>query len=693
MSKKLVIVESPSKAKTIEKYLGSEYKVIASKGHILDLPKKSLGIDEETFKCDIGVIPGKEQTVKEIQKLAKDASEIYLASDPDREGEAIAFHLQQIIKRKDCKRALFHSITKPAIIEAIKNAKELDKDTYDAQQTRRILDRLIGYKCSPVLWKKLQGGLSAGRVQSVALKIIVLREREIEDFVPEKWFEIHVGLNKDKIAFNSKFVNESVTENITKPEKLTELKRVDEILSAIKGKEFKVAKQFGSEKTINPQPPYTTSKLQQEASSKLKMKSKETMQVAQKLYENGYITYMRTDSVRTEPDALKALREQVVKNYGEKYLSKEPIIHKQKKSDSKVQDAHEAIRPTSMTNCPVFLKGKLTNDELRLYTLIWNKFMASQMAAGINEVTTVVFNVAEKFWFKSVGSIVVFDGFRKVFGDSGHSEEKATGKARSSATEDSNEEDSALPKMAVGGVLFPTKEPYSASKESNPPARYNESGLVKDLEEKGIGRPSTYATIISNISDKGYVSLGKDERFIPSEIGFKLCDFLEKHFPVQMNVKFTSETEEKLDDIEEGKTPYKNVLKVFLKGLNEEIEGTNKLPDVASVFTGKTFEKKYSKEVCPKCSKRMCVIKGKNGEFLSCEDYPACKSSMPMPSKNKVDCPSCKKNRLSIRKTKSGDDFVGCSGYPDCKFVVWSSSENFESIMKELVAKVPSKKK
>jgi DNA topoisomerase-1 len=651
----LVIVESPSKARTIEKYLGKDYKVVASKGHILDLPKKELGIDTTTFKCDLVTIPGKESIVKDIVQLSKDASMIYLASDPDREGEAIAAHLNLKIKRKDTKRALFHEITKSAIQEALKNAKEIDTDKYDAQQARRIIDRLVGYKVSPVLWKKLQGGLSAGRVQSVALRIIVIREREILNFVSEKWFDVIAPFKKDNIDFVSKYVGSTPLKAL----KIKDQAEVDRVLQDIKNKEFEVTDLEKKERITNPQPPYTTSKLQQDASSKLKMKSKDTMAFAQKLYEAGFITYMRTDSVRTEPESLKKLREMIGKVYGVKYLSETEIQHKQKKSDSKVQDAHEAIRPTSLDNSPEKMSQTLNKGEYELYKLIYDKFAASQMASSKSEVTTVTLKAGESF-FKVSGSVLVFDGFKKV-----------------GLSEDANEAEDSLPKLKVGDKLSPSKDPYSVSKESSPPLRYNEGGLIKELEEKGVGRPSTYAAIISNITDKGYVSTGKDERFVPTEIGSKLCTFLEEHFPIHVDIAFTAKTEELLDDVEEGKIGYKKVLDTFLEGLEKEIAATTVLPSIPSEGGGKTFVNKLTEHICKTCGKPMCIvdIKGKD-KFLSCSAYPACKFSCSYVSPNAIpDCPKCKKGILSERKTKNGDPFVGCSTYPApvCGFVAWNS--------------------
>jgi DNA topoisomerase-1 len=718
---KLVIVESPSKAKTIEKYLGPDYRVIASKGHIMDLPKKKLGVDLLDFSTEIVPIEGKESTISEIIKMAKDASIIYLASDDDREGESIAFHLRTVTKRLDSKRVIFNVITKSAIIDAINNPVELDQKKYEAQQSRRILDRLIGYKISPILWEKIQPGLSAGRVQSVTLKIIVKREEEILKFIPERWFDILADFSFDEIKFQSKFIGE----NKDTTSKIKDKKEVDDILASIKGLPFNITDIQTKDKILTTQPPYTTSKLQQEASSKLGFGAKQTMQVAQKLYEGieirgvgrtGLITYMRTDSVRSEPVAVDTVRQLIKDTYGESFLNKDIIVHKQKKTDSKVQDAHEAIRPANLTLSPTSIKGDLTNDEFLLYQLIWNKFIASQMSDSISEITTNTLKV-DKYFFVTKGSVLKFEGYKKVFNEL---KEK-----------DDDEEDS-LPLLTIGQSLVPTKDPYYTEKASSPPPRFNEGSLVKELEDKGIGRPATYANIISNIEDRKYVEKNKDKRYNPTELGTNLCHFLDLHFPDQMDISFTSKTEQSLDDIEEGNILYKDLLKHFWEGLFKEIEkvqialpsikregsldknsylaklieasktgikckecegeylvkkGTkgeflacSKYPEckstknfekdkkgVISIIDG--FKKNYSGELCNLCGKKMVIIEGKNGKFLSCEDYPNCKSTQAMPSK--ASCPKCKIGKLVERKTKAGKFFHGCNKYPSCDFVVW----------------------
>jgi DNA topoisomerase-1 len=649
----LLILESPSKAKTVSKYLGPGYRVIASLGHIMDLPRKTLGISDE-FELDLVPIPGKEETIKEIKLLAKGAKEVLIASDPDKEGEAIAAMIYDLIKHKNAKRVLFYEITQKAILKAIKEASGIDLLKYDSQKCRRALDRYIGYKCSPVLWDKLKGGLSAGRVQSVVLKIIVEREDKIINFVPEYWFDVLADFKKEGISFRSKYIGVSNKGSIDTTEKLRNPAEVQEIIQNVTGKSFKIVVLDKKEKIIQSQPPYTTSKLQQEASIKLKLKTKDTMLNAQKLYELGYITYMRTDSVRSEPDSLIKIRDLIKKEYGDEYVSPEVIIHKLKKTASKAQDAHEAIRPTSFELTPELARKTLNNTETQLYKLIWDKFMSSQMSSSKSEVSTVILEV-DKYLFKSSGSVLIFDGFKKV----------------SSNLDGDSDDSDALPKLAINEELIPVKTPCFTEKQSTPPPRFNEGSLVKQMEEDGIGRPSTYAAIIGNISGKMYVSLNRDDRFVPTELGNVLCSFLENYFPKQMDIKFTSKMEELLDDIEDGKISYKKVLSDFLIGLNIEIDGTKIITSIPRLGGTSSFSKKYTKEKCKICSKRMCLINGKQGDFLSCEDYPSCKGVMSIGSK--TPCSECKSGKLSEGKTKAGNCFVGCTSYPECRFVSWDS--------------------
>jgi DNA topoisomerase-1 len=572
----LVVVESPSKAKTIKKYLGKGYQVVASNGHIKDLPKSKLGVDvKDDFAIDLVPITGKKDKIERIQELAKHANHIYLAPDMDREGEAIAFHLaEEIGKKKKIFRVVFNAVTKTAVKNAIDNPTELNQPMYDSQKTRRVLDRLVGYKISPILWDKVQRGISAGRVQSVALRVIVDREEEIKKFNPEKWFSIQGELEKKNIGFEVRYYGE--TSN-----KKTELDGADaeklakKVLTDIKGKALKAIEVKKKERKQNPTAPFTTSKLQQEAANKLGFTAKKTMMIAQMLYEGvqlrdhglqGLITYMRTDSVRTEPEAMKAVREFIKKKYGKDFLSLEEITYK-KKGTSKVQDAHEAIRPTSLEFTPDEVRGDLDADQQKLYELIWNKFISSQMSQAVIDQTTVTFESHGHF-FKSNGSIIKFPGFRTVYLES-------MAEKQSKKDEDSEESDDPksglLPEISEGEIFSPKKAIDMEEHWTSPPPRFNEASLVKALEEDGIGRPSTYAAIISNIQDRGYVEK-TENRFIPTELGSVVCKMLIESFPDVMDIEFTAKVEELLDKIEEGDIHWKKVLREFWKGFELTLE-------------------------------------------------------------------------------------------------------------------------
>lgn len=714
---KLVIVESPAKAKTIEKYLGGDFKVMASMGHIKDLPQKDLGVDLSTFELTIVPIPGKEDKIKELIKAAQGADEVFLASDPDREGEAISFHLQESIKRKDARRVLFNAITKPAILEAMKNPLDLNEPKYESQKTRRILDRLVGYKISPVLWDKLQKGLSAGRVQSVALRIIVEREEEIKSFVPEKWFQIIAKLNKDAMDFEAKYYGDAIDSK----KDLEDETVVKQILEDIKDQDFIVKDVLRKEKNQNPTPPFTTSRLQQEASHKLSFPSKKTMQVAQKLYEGidikgagrtGLITYMRTDSVRSEPQAIEEVRKLIQDKYGVDYLPDTAVIHSKKKGDAKVQDAHEAIRPTHLEYPPETIRDSLDYDEFRLYSLIWNKFVASQMKPAILDQTTISFMV-NNHCFKSSGSVVRFPGFKAVFSDAADEKKGAKGE------EEEKEQTPALPLVNIEEALKPLEAPKLLEKWTQPPPRFNEGSLVKELEDKGIGRPSTYAAIIGNIIDKQYVKK-EESRFLPTDLGISLCHMLVKNFPVQMDIGFTAKMEKQLDAIEEGEQDWKVLLKEFWTNLEKTIEevkqtlpsipreprkvettgikcvkchegeyvikkgkegdflGCSRYPDCNSTSNFKKDKKgvitlverkqDYADFPCPTCGKRMVLIKGQNGKFYACEDR-TCKTTRPVPMD--IHCNVCKTGKFVERKSKNGNIFYSCNRFPDCKNALW----------------------
>lgn len=723
----LVIVESPSKAKTIKKYLGRGYQVVASNGHIKDLPKSKLGVDvKDDFALDLVPITGKKDKIERIQELAKAANIIYLAPDMDREGEAIAFHLaEEIGKKKTIHRVVFNAVTKTAVKHAIDNPTVLNQPMYDSQKTRRVLDRLVGYKISPILWDKVQRGISAGRVQSVALRVIVDREDQIKAFVSEKWFSIQGELEKKNINFEVRYYGEEAG-------KKTELdgaegeKLAKKVVADIKGKALKVIEVKKKERRQNPTAPFTTSKLQQEAANKLGFTAKRTMMVAQMLYEGvqlrdhglqGLITYMRTDSVRTEPEAMKSLRDYVSKKYGKDFLSSEEIVYK-KKGTSKVQDAHEAIRPTNLEFTPDEVRGDLDPDQQKLYELIWNKFISSQMSPAVIDQTTVTFESAGHF-FKSNGSIVKFPGFRTVYLDS-------IAEKQSRKNEESEETDEPktglLPDISEGETFQQKKSIESEEHWTSPPPRFNEASLVKALEEDGIGRPSTYAAIISNIQDRNYVEK-IENRFIPTELGTVVCKMLVESFPDVMDIEFTAKVEEMLDKIEEGDISWKKVLREFWKGFELTLEkakdemknlkkqsiptgvhcrkcadgeyqikwGKNgqflacsNYPDCNSTEDFKRtldgvihiVEKEFAKDPCPTCGKRMAIKKGKYGKFLACEEYPTCATTLPFTID--VQCPECKVGKFAEKKSRFGKLFYGCSNYPACTNAMWTKPFAFD---------------
>lgn len=716
----LVVVESPSKAKTIKKYLGRGFQVVASNGHIKDLPKSKIGVDvKSNFAIDLVPITGKGDKIKRIQELSKKAEKIFLAPDMDREGEAIAFHIAEEIGRvKDVYRVVFNAVTKDAIKKAIDHPTELNKNMYDSQKARRVLDRLVGYKISPILWDKVQRGISAGRVQSVALRIIVEREDEIKAFTSEQWFSIHGEIEKDGKKFEIKYYGDSIDQKMD----ILTLDHAQKIVSDVSGREFVVQEVKKRERKQNPTPPFTTSKLQQEAANKLGFSAKKTMMIAQKLYEGiqltehgmqGLITYMRTDSVRTEPESLNKLREYVSKRYGSDYLSSEAIIYK-KKGKGKVMDAHEAIRPTSLEFSPEVVRGDLDPDQQKLYELIWNKFISSQMAPAVIDQTSVIFE-ANGHFFKANGSIIKFPGFRTVYLEA-QAEKQSRRGDDDDQDSDESKNDGILPNIFEGEKIRPTNDPNFLEHWTSPPPRYNEASLVKALEEQGIGRPSTYAAIISNIQDRGYVDK-VENRFMPTELGTVVCKMLVQSFPDIMDIAFTAKVEEFLDQIEDGELKWKTVLKDFwnrfevtlerakdemknlkrtltptgikcLKcdngeymikwGKNGQFLACSNYPDCTSTEDFKKsldgvihiVEKEFAKESCPTCSKRMVLKTGKYGRFLACEDYPVCKTTMPVTLD--VACPECKTGKFAEKKSRFGKLFYGCTNYPDCNNALWT---------------------
>ena len=642
MSKNLVIVESPSKSKTIEKYLGGDYKVVSSKGHIRDLATTGsygLGVDiENGFKPNYVPIKGKSSVIKELKKDVKDSDMVYLASDPDREGEAIAWHLKDAlgIKDKNYKRVLFNEITHDKVIEAINNPTVIDDNLVKSQETRRILDRIIGFRLSKLLQSKI-GAKSAGRVQSVALKLIVDREREIEAFVPEEYWKI-TAIFPDYEAELFKYKADDI--------ELHNKEEADYVLDHI-GSDYTVESIEKKEKARKSKFPFITSTLQQEASTKLGFPARKTMQIAQKLYEGidleketvGLITYMRTDSIRLSDDFVKPAMKYIEENYGKKYVG----YVKQAKKNDNVQDAHEAIRPTSVLRDPLTVKKFLSNDEFKLYSLIYKRTLASLMADATVNSTTIVFDNND-YKFKTTGSILIFDGYLKVYGDYESSEDKI------------------LPEIGDNEVCSTTNV-ESTQHFTTPPSRYTEAKLIKELEELGIGRPSTYATIIDTIKSRDYVTL-EDKKFKPTEMGIETTDKLQEFFSDLINTDYTRDMEDDLDSVADGKLVWNEVLKKFYDLFE---------PRVKNAFSD--MEKKAPEETgetCPECGSPLVIRKGKYGAFTACSNYPECKYIKKEEAVvvEVCDCPNCS-GKIIERKSRKGKVFYGCNNYPKCKTAYW----------------------
>lgn len=654
MAKSLIIVESPAKTKTLKNFLGPEYDVEASMGHVRDLPKNRLGVDiEKGFQPQYVPIPEKREVINKLKEAAQKADQVYLASDPDREGEAIAWHLVETLGLQDAKRIQFNEITKSAVLEGLRNAHNINLNLVNAQQARRVLDRLVGYKLSPLLWRKVKKNLSAGRVQSVAVRLICDREREIESFVPVEYWTITARLTpKEK---NHPFDAKLVLRNGTKIT-INNQQEADELLKALEGAEYVVKSVKKTEKRRNPAPPFITSTMQQEASRKLGFSARRTMTVAQQLYEGielgeagsvGLITYMRTDSTRVAKEAQDEAREFILQNYGKDFA---PETARQV-SRKGAQDAHEAIRPTSVFRKPEDIKQFLNQDQYRLYKLIWQRFVASQMSAAVFDVVTVDI-LASDMTFRATGSTVKFQGFMKVYTE---------GKDDAQAVED--EEQPPLPEMSEGEILDLLKlTPEQHFTE--PPPRYTEATLVKALEEKGIGRPSTYATIISTIQERKYVEL-VDKKFRPTELGFIVTDQLVKHFPEIMDVEFTAGVETRLDKVEEGDLDWVKLLSDFYGPFEKDVEKALETMEKVKI------EPKVSDQVCPNCGKPMLIRESRYGEFLGCSGYPECKTTMPLNKQLDVVCPVCGQGHVVEKKSRKGKTFYGCDRYPDCTFVTW----------------------
>ena len=670
MGKSLLIVESPTKARTLNRYLGRRFDVKASVGHVKDLPEKSLGVDiERNFEPQYQIVKGKAKILEELKKAAQKAEEVYLGPDPDREGEAIAWHIaSEINGEKDTgkiKRVLFHELTKRAIEEALKNPGMLDKNKYEAQQARRILDRLVGYLVSPILWTKVKRGLSAGRVQSVALRLICERERQIQQFVPEEYWTMAVELRKKDAESGDETIVADLWQYKNKKIKIKNEKQAKTYKEQLEKATFVVDNVEKKERKRQSAAPFKTSTLQQEAARKLRFTARHTMSIAQRLYEGvalgdegevGLITYMRTDSTRLSQEAVNEARKYIGEKWGKQYIPPRPRVFKNRKG---VQDAHEAIRPTSVYRTPDQVAPYLDKDQLALYELIWKRFVACQMAPAVFDQTTIKIKAGD-FALKVVGSILKFEGFMKVYVEG----------TDNGAEKNGRKEDVWLPELPQGTELDLIKI-ESKQHFTQPPPRYSEATLVKELEEKGIGRPSTYATILSTIQEKEYV-VRENMRFRPTELGFLINDLLVENFPNIFNVKFTAEMEESLDKVEEGKLNYLAVLKMFYDSFESSLEeAQEKMKDLRR-------EGIPTEIICDQCGNRMNIKWGRNGPFLACSTYPKCQNTCDYIRNDKgmivalkdeetqEKCEVCGKP-LVVKRGRFGT-FLACSGYPECKF-------------------------
>ncbi len=705
--KGLIIVESPAKAKTLKKYLGRGFDVKASVGHLMDLPKSELGVDvEKDFAPTYNVIKGKQKVIDEITEAAKKASRVYLAADPDREGEAIAWHVAEMLKLPKAKvsRVLFHEITKGAVLKALENPLELNQDRFESQQARRILDRLVGYKISPILWTKVRRGLSAGRVQSVAVRLVVEREKEVKAFIPQPYWSIAADLTGEGKAFVGRLVKVG-EEKIDRLTVNTE-EWANEIVAGASKAKWKISSIQKKQRKRNPDAPFITSTLQQEASKRLYFSAKKTMMLAQQLYEGveigdsgaqGLITYMRTDSIRLSDVAIVDARKMILESFGKEYLPEAPIEYKNKKN---AQDAHEAVRPTSTEFPPEKVKPFLDADQFKLYDLIWKRYLACQMSQAVFDQTAVELEAKgdTTYGFRANGSVLKFDGFLKLW-----------------QSEDEKDEDVAdrLPDLQQDTAVS-CKKVTSEKHMTQPPPRYSESSLIKELEEKGIGRPSTYAAILSTIQDRKYVEK-IENRFIPTDLGNIVTELLIENFKDIVDVAFTATMEDQLDQIEEGNVDWVKTLRNFYTPFEDTLkQAAEKMRDVKREetptdldcpkcskklvikwgrngkfiacqgypecrFTGEFKVAEDGKielqaapttdEKCPNCSEPMVVKTGRFGRFLACSAYPGCKTTKPITTG--IQCPDCKQGELSQKRTRFGKAFYSCTRYPDCKYAIW----------------------
>lgn len=651
MHKYLVIVESPAKVKTISKFLGANYKVMASQGHVRDLPKSQMGVDvEHDYEPKYITIRGKGDILAALRKEAKKADKVYLATDPDREGEAISWHLAAALKLedKDIYRITFNEITKNAVKASLKEARKIDMNLVDAQQARRVLDRVVGYGISPLLWAKIKRGLSAGRVQSVALRMICDRENEIDAFIPEEYWTMEASLNikGEKKPLVAKFYGDRNGKIDIK-----NAAQMQKILDEVKNSGFSIESVKKSEKIKKSPLPFTTSTLQQEAAKTLNMSTKRTMNIAQQLYEGvdikgrgtvGLITYLRTDSTRVADEAKTASKDYISENYGEKYL---PQSSNAKKEDKKIQDAHEAIRPTDLSLSPALVKESLQRDQFRLYQLIWKRFVASQMAPAQYETTSVRIGAGE-YIFTVSASKIVFDGFMSVY-----------------KTDDDNEETNALAKGLDENSVLTLDDVNGTQHFTQPPAHFTEASLVKALEEQGIGRPSTYAPTISTIIARHYV-IKENKNLYISELGNAVNNIMMTAFPTIVDVKFTANMESLLDGVAEGTVEWKEIIRNFYPDLKVAIDEAEKELEHVKI------EDEVTDVICDKCGRNMVIKYGPHGKFLGCPGFPECHNTKPYLEKIGVACPKCGKDVI-LKKTKKGRMFYGCEGYPECDFVSW----------------------
>lgn len=659
MADKLIIVESPAKANTIKKFLGGNTKVVASMGHIRDLPKSKMGIDiENDFEPQYINIRGKGELIKKLKKDAKDAKKVYLATDPDREGEAIAWHLAKILEDNKDKitRVTFNEITKTAVQKAIKESRDIDINLVDAQQARRVLDRIVGYKMSPVLWKKVKRGLSAGRVQSVAVKLIVDREEEIEKFIPEEYWNIYITINnkKDKKDFEAKFYGKN-----GKKQDIHSKEEVDKILKEIENAKYIITEVKRGEKKRTPAPPFTTSTMQQEASRKIGFTLKKTMSIAQSLYEGvkisekgtiGLITYMRTDSTRISEEARAAAKKEIVKRYGEEYYE-----NRYYKTNKDAQDAHEGIRPTYIDIDPESIKDQVTKDQYKLYKLIYNRFMASQMKPAIYDTISATIK-ANEYDFKSNGQNLKFKGFMTLYVEGTDEKEE--------------EEKGMLPPLEENQEVELKKiDPKQSFTE--PPARYTEASLVKALEEKGIGRPSTYSPTITTILERRYIEKIQ-KQLHPTELGKVVNKLLTENFGDVINVEFTAKIENEFDEIAEGKEEWKKMIREFYGPFEKEIEKVEKELEHVKI------EDEVSDVKCEKCGRMMVYKYGRYGKFLACPGYPECKNAKPIIETIDVPCPKCG-GVVQVRKTKRKRNYYICEHNPEsCDYISWNKPKKGE---------------